>query len=306
MRRHEAGMRRLRRTPIACSLRDGRMPILDDLSSERRWPIWDFVFDVPPSSVSCAVVLYLWARACPSFLAIGRAGCESCHFLVFARSFAGPGDHMTRPMDTRFRWLAAGLFLATLATLVLEVLDTRLLSVLTWYHLSFLAVSLAMLGMAAGAVSVFLGGSRFVGDGVTRALPRYALWFALAIPSSHLVNLSVPIPFLRQFVAMEVRGARRRDRCARGSLRALGYRGHAGPDADGRPDRPALRRGSLRRGARLPGRHRPARVVQHHVGRLHGRRLARPSPRGASPATPERHAPGVRSPSPRHSARLPS
>ncbi|MBI2219642.1 MAG: hypothetical protein HYU53_00340 [Acidobacteria bacterium] len=56
----------------------------------------------------------------------------------------------SRPAPTSA--LAAGLFLVTFATLVLEVLDSRLLSVLTWYHLSFFAVSLAMLGMAAGAV----------------------------------------------------------------------------------------------------------------------------------------------------------
>jgi hypothetical protein len=37
---------------------------------------------------------------------------------------------------------ALGLFLATLATLALEILDTRLLSVVTWYHLSFFAVSI--------------------------------------------------------------------------------------------------------------------------------------------------------------------
>ena len=42
-------------------------------------------------------------------------------------------------------------------TLLVEILSTRLLSVLTWYHLSFLAVSLAMLGMASGAVFVFRG-----------------------------------------------------------------------------------------------------------------------------------------------------
>ena len=29
------------------------------------------------------------------------------------------------------------------------------------------------------------------------------MWFALAIPASHLGNLAIPIPFLRQFVAME-------------------------------------------------------------------------------------------------------
>ena len=45
-------------------------------------------------------------------------------------------------------WLAPGLALTTFATLLVEILSTRLLSVLTWYHLSFLAVSLAMLGSA--------------------------------------------------------------------------------------------------------------------------------------------------------------
>ena len=49
-------------------------------------------------------------------------------------------------MTIRRGWLFAGLFCTTLATLFLEILDARLLSVLTWYHLSFLAVSLAMLG----------------------------------------------------------------------------------------------------------------------------------------------------------------
>ena len=52
-------------------------------------------------------------------------------------------------------------FFSTLSTLLLETLDARLLSVLTWYHLSFLAVSLAMLGMAAGAVFVFRRPERF-------------------------------------------------------------------------------------------------------------------------------------------------
>ena len=47
-----------------------------------------------------------------------------------------------------------GLFLATLATLALEILDTRLLSVVTWYHLSFFAVSTALFGMSAGSLRV--------------------------------------------------------------------------------------------------------------------------------------------------------
>jgi hypothetical protein len=86
-----------------------------------------------------------------------------------------------------------GLFLTTLATLALEILDTRLLSVLTWYHLSFLAVSLAMLGMAAGAVRVYLGGRCFEGDAAPASLVKYSVRLALFIPASHLVNLSIPI-----------------------------------------------------------------------------------------------------------------
>ena len=105
---------------------------------------------------------------------------------------------------TRFRWTAAGLCLTTMGTLVLEILDTRLLSVLTWYHLSFLAVSLAMLGMAAGAVFVFLAGDRFNPEHAPRLLPRYCTWLAWSIPVSHLLNLSIPIPLLREFSVMEV------------------------------------------------------------------------------------------------------
>ena len=107
-------------------------------------------------------------------------------------------------MTRRFRLTAAGLALTTLATLVLEILDTRLLSVLTWYHLSFLAVSLAMLGMAAGAVHVFLGGDRYSIENAPAVLPRVAHLLAWTIPASHLLNLAIPIPLLRDFAIMEV------------------------------------------------------------------------------------------------------
>jgi hypothetical protein len=101
------------------------------------------------------------------------------------------------------RPVAAGLFLVTLATLVLEILDSRLLSVVTWYHLAFLAVSLAMLGMAAGAVFVFLRGSDFSGAGAATALPRYCTWLAVAIPASHIANLAIPIPVIERVAPMD-------------------------------------------------------------------------------------------------------
>jgi spermidine synthase len=100
--------------------------------------------------------------------------------------------------------LNGGLFCTTLATLALEILDGRLLSVVTWYHLSFLAVSLAMLGMAAGAVFVFLAGDEYRGDRAPATLARWALIFAILLPISHLINLSVPLPTLRGFQVMQI------------------------------------------------------------------------------------------------------
>lgn len=100
-------------------------------------------------------------------------------------------------------WLAAGLFFITFATLLLEVLDSRLLSVLTWYHLSFFAVSLAMLGMSAGAVRVFLAGDRMRGEAARRELARSATLFALSVPFSHVVNLCVAIPTASDHKVME-------------------------------------------------------------------------------------------------------
>jgi hypothetical protein len=102
------------------------------------------------------------------------------------------------------RWLYSGLFLATLATLMLEILDSRLLSVLTWYHLAFLAVSLAMLGMGAGAVFVFLRSAVFPPARAAEALPRYGLWLAVSIPVSHVLNLIIPVPLLDGFAVMDV------------------------------------------------------------------------------------------------------
>jgi hypothetical protein len=88
----------------------------------------------------------------------------------------------------------AGLFLVTLSTLLVEISTARLLSVVTWYHLSFFAVSLAMLGTAAGAVSVFVFGKSLHGEGARVALARTSLAFAISIPVCHVLSLMAPLP----------------------------------------------------------------------------------------------------------------
>ncbi|MFP6639850.1 MAG: hypothetical protein VCC04_06385, partial [Myxococcota bacterium] len=97
-------------------------------------------------------------------------------------------------MDIGRRWFLIGLFLTTFATLAVEIIDTRFLSVASWYHLSFFAVSTAMFGMAAGAVRVYLGGDAFAGRAAPMALARYTTFLAIAIPASHIANLTIPIP----------------------------------------------------------------------------------------------------------------
>jgi hypothetical protein len=60
---------------------------------------------------------------------------------------------------------AIGLFLVSLAVLVLQIGLTRILSVTVWYHFSFAAVSLALLGMSAGAVVVYVRRARWLPAG---------------------------------------------------------------------------------------------------------------------------------------------
>lgn len=86
-----------------------------------------------------------------------------------------------------------GLFFITAASLLLEILNTRLLSVVTWYHLSFFAVSMAMFGMAAGALWVYLRPSRFMPEKAYHNLFSYALYFVISTVLCHLVIIYTPL-----------------------------------------------------------------------------------------------------------------
>src|SRR6202165_5689787 len=50
----------------------------------------------------------------------------------------------------------AGLFLLSLATLLLELALTRVLSVSLWYHFGFLVISTALLGFGASGMTLAL------------------------------------------------------------------------------------------------------------------------------------------------------
>jgi spermidine synthase len=52
-------------------------------------------------------------------------------------------------------WFLAGVFVACMCGLMLQIMETRALSVVVYYHLAFFAIGVAMLGMTAGALLVF-------------------------------------------------------------------------------------------------------------------------------------------------------
>src|SRR2546427_3771944 len=70
-----------------------------------------------------------------------------------------------------------GLFLTTLSLLQFELFLTRIFSVTMWYHFAFMAISLAMFGLAAGAVLVEVMPKR----DPHRTLANMSLLFAISM-----------------------------------------------------------------------------------------------------------------------------
>lgn len=90
-----------------------------------------------------------------------------------------------------------GLSLVTLATLMYEIILTRIFSVTMWYHFAFLAISVAMFGMTVGAILVYLFPGYFTPGRARYQLALSSLLFMLSIVFSFLTHLSVPFYSLR-------------------------------------------------------------------------------------------------------------
>jgi hypothetical protein len=85
-----------------------------------------------------------------------------------------------------------GLFLVALATLMYEILLTRIFSVTMYYHFAFVAISVAMFGMTVGALVVYIWPRAFPREGVKTQLAWSATAFAVVMVLSFLTQLSVP------------------------------------------------------------------------------------------------------------------
>jgi hypothetical protein len=96
----------------------------------------------------------------------------------------------------------AGLFCVTIATLMFEILLTRIFSVTMYYHYAFLAISVAMFGMTAGAIAVYIRPGYFSPDRSKEHLARSASWFALAVVIGFLTHLCVPFVIHRSITGL--------------------------------------------------------------------------------------------------------
>jgi len=86
----------------------------------------------------------------------------------------------------------AGLFLVSFATLLDEILLTRIFSVVTWYHFAFLAISIALFGMTLGAIVVTTGRTLFPPERTPSHMARAALLFAITLAGGFLIQVRIP------------------------------------------------------------------------------------------------------------------
>jgi hypothetical protein len=81
--------------------------------------------------------------------------------------------------------------LVTAATLMLQIIETRIISVTSWYHLAFFVISIAMFGLTAGAVFVYLRKERFRPERLSYDLAVATLAFALTTDLAIIVQLTL-------------------------------------------------------------------------------------------------------------------
>ncbi|MFZ0859918.1 MAG: hypothetical protein WAN18_04495 [Candidatus Sulfotelmatobacter sp.] len=104
----------------------------------------------------------------------------------------------------------AGLFLLSLATLLLELALTRVLSVSLWYHFGFLVISTALLGFGASGVTLALWTTLRERTDLDLGLACWALAFAVCVVISFWGMQRIPFdPFSvavdhRQFLFMPI------------------------------------------------------------------------------------------------------
>ena len=92
------------------------------------------------------------------------------------------------PPKSKFPFLA-GVFLICMCGLMLQIIETRVLSVISYYYLAFFAIAMAMFGMTAGSLFVYFRQTLFP----THRLFENLVWISLAFAISVVVSALIAI-----------------------------------------------------------------------------------------------------------------
>src|SRR5438270_9657996 len=87
----------------------------------------------------------------------------------------------------------AGLFLLCMGVLLLQIIETRILSVISYYHLAFFAISMAMFGMTGGSLFVYFRQSWFPSERLLENLVWICAAFGLAVVVTALLLISTVV-----------------------------------------------------------------------------------------------------------------
>ena len=94
--------------------------------------------------------------------------------------------------ERKFNRIYVVAFLIGCGALSIEIAFTRLLSVISYYHLAFFAVSTAMLGMTAGAVRVFTKGDSFEEIKLLKSISKACIGFSVSSILSAIALCFIP------------------------------------------------------------------------------------------------------------------
>jgi spermidine synthase len=86
-----------------------------------------------------------------------------------------------------------GLFLTCMCCLMLQIIETRILSVIAFYHLAFFAISMAMFGMTAGSLLIYFKARLFPPEHLFANLSWIGSWFSVAVVVSTLLMISMAV-----------------------------------------------------------------------------------------------------------------
>jgi hypothetical protein len=88
----------------------------------------------------------------------------------------------------------SGVFLICSCGLMLQIVETRLISVILWYHLAFFAISMAMLGMTAGSLLIYFKSDSFPAERLFENLAWIGAAFSIAVVLSTVSLITTIAP----------------------------------------------------------------------------------------------------------------